>query len=84
VAVTQVFREYGPVFIKIRRDSKHMPFAFAQYTHFEHAQRAIQHGKGRLIKGRPCRCEKAKAHRKLIRPLLTMLVSVLIYLRNRC
>jgi hypothetical protein len=32
VAVTQVFREYGPVFVKIRRDAKQMPFAFCQYT----------------------------------------------------
>lgn len=32
VAVTQVFREFGPVYVKIRRDAKHMPFAFCQYT----------------------------------------------------
>ena len=32
VAVTQVFREYGTVWVKIRRDAKHMPFAFCQYT----------------------------------------------------
>ena len=32
MAVTQVFREFGPVFVKIRRDSKQMPFAFCQYT----------------------------------------------------
>jgi hypothetical protein len=32
MAVTQIFREYGPVFVKIRRDGKHMPFAFCQYT----------------------------------------------------
>ena len=32
MAVTQVFREYGPVYVKIRRDGKHMPFAFCQYT----------------------------------------------------
>jgi hypothetical protein len=83
MAVTQIFREFGPVFVKIRRDSKQMPFAFCQYTvsfwqqnfqeHLlicqqkeEHAERAIKEGKGRLIKGRPCRCEKAKAHRKSI------------------
>jgi hypothetical protein len=29
------------------------------------AARAIREGRGRLIFGRPCRCEKAKAHRKL-------------------
>jgi len=32
MAVTQVFREFGPVFVKIRRDNKQMPFAFCQYT----------------------------------------------------
>ena len=82
MAVTQVFREFGPVFVKIRRDIKQMPFAFCQYTVSrsesfliklsltgfvfkkpEHADRAIKEGRGRLIKGRPCRCEKAKAHR---------------------
>lgn len=30
----------------------------------EDAERAIKEGRGRLIKGRPCRCEKAKAHRQ--------------------
>jgi hypothetical protein len=32
VAVTQVFREFGSVWVKIRRDAKHMPFAFCQYS----------------------------------------------------
>ncbi|KAH7386150.1 hypothetical protein BKA64DRAFT_725872 [Cadophora sp. MPI-SDFR-AT-0126] len=63
VAVTQIFREYGTVYVKIRRDAKHMPFAFCQYTNDSDAERAIKEGRGRLIKGRPCRCEKAKAHR---------------------
>ncbi|KAK0111318.1 hypothetical protein ONS95_001684 [Cadophora gregata] len=40
-----------------------MPFAFCQYTNDSDAERAIKDGRGRLIKGRPCRCEKAKAHR---------------------
>jgi len=64
MAVTQVFREFGPVYVKIRRDTKHMPFAFCQYTNGEDAERAIREGRGRLVRGRPCRCEKAKAHRK--------------------
>ncbi|RKF72283.1 putative rna recognition domain-containing protein [Golovinomyces cichoracearum] len=72
VAVLEVFREFGTVFVKIRRDAKHMPFAFCQYTLFnvadqnkndESAELAINNGRGKLIKGRPCRCEKAKAHR---------------------
>ena len=64
MAVTQVFRDYGPVYVKIRRDAKHMPFAFCQYTNSEDAERAIREGRGRLVRGRPCRCEKAKAHRE--------------------
>jgi hypothetical protein len=32
MAVTQIFREYGPVYVKIRRDRQQMPFAFCQYT----------------------------------------------------
>ena len=70
MSVTDVFRQFGPVWVKIRRDSKMMPFAFAQYTKLEHAERAIREGKGRLINGRPCRTEKAKAHRKLFCPTL--------------
>ncbi|KAF4635113.1 hypothetical protein G7Y89_g2980 [Cudoniella acicularis] len=49
-AVTQVFREFGPVYVKIRRDAKQMPFAFCQYTIPENAERAIREGRGRLIK----------------------------------
>ena len=30
--VTEVFSHYGPVWVKIRRDGKNMPFAFCQYT----------------------------------------------------
>ena len=31
-AVTREFSKYGTVFVKIRRDNQHMPFAFCQYT----------------------------------------------------
>ena len=31
-AVTEAFQRFGDVYIKIRRDSRQMPFAFAQYT----------------------------------------------------
>lgn len=31
-AVTREFSKYGTVFVKIRRDSNHMPFAFCQFT----------------------------------------------------
>ena len=31
-AVTESFQQFGNVYVKIRRDSRQMPFAFAQYT----------------------------------------------------
>lgn len=31
-ALTREFSKYGTVFVKIRRDSQNMPFAFCQYT----------------------------------------------------
>lgn len=31
-AVTREFSKYGTVFVKIRRDGNHMPFAFCQFT----------------------------------------------------
>jgi len=30
-SVTRVFKEFGNVYVKIRRDGKGMPFAFCQY-----------------------------------------------------
>ncbi|KAI1129317.1 hypothetical protein F5Y10DRAFT_291228 [Nemania abortiva] len=63
VAVTKVFSAFGPVFVKIRRDPKNMPFAFCQYTDSEHARKAQKEGKGLLIEGRPCRTEMVKANR---------------------
>ncbi|KAI0440272.1 hypothetical protein F4803DRAFT_577927 [Xylaria telfairii] len=63
VAVTKVFSAFGPVFVKIRRDPKNMPFAFCQYTDSKHAQKAQREGKGLLIEGRPCRTEMVKANR---------------------
>ncbi|KAI1276304.1 hypothetical protein F5Y07DRAFT_399562 [Xylaria sp. FL0933] len=63
VAVTKAFSAFGPVFVKIRRDSKNMPFAFCQYTDSKHAQKAQAEGKGLLVEGRPCRTEMVKANR---------------------
>ncbi|KAI0118191.1 hypothetical protein GGR51DRAFT_554684 [Nemania sp. FL0031] len=63
VAVTKVFSAFGPVFVKIRRDPKNMPFAFCQYTDSKHARKAQKEGKGLLIEGRPCRTEMVKANR---------------------
>ena len=31
-SVTEAFQQFGNVYVKIRRDSRQMPFAFAQYT----------------------------------------------------
>ncbi|KAI0431791.1 hypothetical protein F5Y09DRAFT_354596 [Xylaria sp. FL1042] len=63
VAVTKAFSAFGPVFVKIRRDPKNMPFAFCQYTDSKHAQKAQAEGKGLLVEGRPCRTEMVKANR---------------------
>ncbi|KAK5632404.1 hypothetical protein RRF57_008118 [Xylaria bambusicola] len=62
VAVTKAFSSFGPVFVKIRRDPKNMPFAFCQYTDSKHAQKAQVEGKGLLVEGRPCRTEMVKAN----------------------
>lgn len=32
IEVTKYFSQFGTVFVKIRRDSRHMPFAFCQFT----------------------------------------------------
>ncbi|KAI0530084.1 hypothetical protein GGR58DRAFT_518748 [Xylaria digitata] len=63
VAVTKAFSAFGPVFVKIRRDPKNMPFAFCQYTDSKHALKAQKEGKGLLVEGRPCRTEMVKANR---------------------
>ncbi|OAA60144.1 RNA-binding protein [Cordyceps fumosorosea ARSEF 2679] len=60
--VTRTFSKYGPVFVKIRRDARHMPFAFCQFTCDEHAKEAKERGCNAYILGRQCRTEMAKAH----------------------
>jgi len=44
-AVTSAFSKFGCVFVKIRRDGRNMPFAFAQYTashqHTRHPTKAL-------------------------------------------
>ncbi|KAL8807369.1 MAG: hypothetical protein Q9182_000708 [Xanthomendoza sp. 2 TL-2023] len=64
-SVTEVFQAFGNVYVKIRRDSKGMPFAFCQYENVGDAQRAITMGRGLLIDGRACRTEVAKVNRSL-------------------
>ncbi|KAI0020649.1 hypothetical protein F4780DRAFT_779330 [Xylariomycetidae sp. FL0641] len=65
-AVTRVFNQFGPVFVKIRRDQKNMPFAFCQYTNEENAKLAERLAKGTVIEGRGCRTEMVKANRTYI------------------
>ncbi|GAB1312151.1 Multicopy suppressor of sporulation protein msa1 [Madurella fahalii] len=65
-AVTREFSKYGTVFVKIRRDGNHMPFAFCQFTNDEDASTAIDKGRGANIHGRPCRTEMVRANRSFI------------------
>ncbi|EHK22530.1 uncharacterized protein TRIVIDRAFT_28754 [Trichoderma virens Gv29-8] len=62
IEVTKYFSQFGTVFVKIRRDSHQMPFAFCQFTCDADAENAGKHGNGAMILGRPCRVEKATAH----------------------
>ncbi|MCJ1386787.1 hypothetical protein MMC17_009914 [Xylographa soralifera] len=64
-SVTRVFEQFGRVYVKIRRDNRSMPYAFAQYENVSDSERAIEHGRGIAIDGRQCRTERAKAHRSL-------------------
>ncbi|KAI0391703.1 hypothetical protein F5Y17DRAFT_460565 [Xylariaceae sp. FL0594] len=66
VGVTKAFSPFGPVFVKIRRDPKNMPFAFCQFTKIEHAKRAQLEGKGLLVEGRACRTEMVRANRDFV------------------
>ncbi|KAL7790739.1 hypothetical protein V8C37DRAFT_417321 [Trichoderma ceciliae] len=62
IEVTKYFSQFGTVFVKIRRDSRQMPFAFCQFTCDADAESAGKYGNGAVILGRPCRVEKATAH----------------------
>lgn len=65
-AIYREFMKYGKCWVKIRRDSHHMPFAFVQFTSDEEAQQALEKGKGAMIHGRPCRTEMVKANRTFV------------------
>ncbi|KAK4189171.1 hypothetical protein QBC35DRAFT_546712 [Podospora australis] len=65
-AVTRAFSQFGTVFVKIRRDSNNMPFAFAQFTTEKDARTALTDGKGLMILGRPCRTEMVRANRTFV------------------
>ncbi|KAK1252582.1 hypothetical protein MKX08_003769 [Trichoderma sp. CBMAI-0020] len=66
VEVTKYFSQFGTVFVKIRRDSRQMPFAFCQFTSDTDAENAEKYGSGAMILGRPCRVEKATAHSSFV------------------
>ncbi|KAI3398613.1 hypothetical protein diail_8961 [Diaporthe ilicicola] len=65
-AIYREFLKYGKCWVKIRRDSHHMPFAFVQFTSDNEARSALENGKGAIICGRPCRTEMVKANRTFI------------------
>ncbi|PSR77773.1 hypothetical protein BD289DRAFT_486340 [Coniella lustricola] len=65
-AIYREFLQYGKCWVKIRRDTTHMPFAFVQYTNDAEAHAALAHAKGALILGRPCRTEPVKANRTYV------------------
>lgn len=56
------FSNYGKCYIKIRRDGRHMPFAFIQYVDEADAQKALKQARGAVICGRSCRTEMVKAN----------------------
>ncbi|KAL9118568.1 MAG: hypothetical protein Q9187_004887 [Circinaria calcarea] len=43
-SVQREFSAFGTVYVKIRRDSRGMPYAFCQYEHLADSERAIQNG----------------------------------------
>lgn len=65
-AIYREFLQYGKCWVKIRRDSHHMPFAFVQFTSDQEARDALEKGKGAMICGRSCRTEMVKANRTFI------------------
>ncbi|VUC31986.1 unnamed protein product [Clonostachys rosea] len=60
--VMAVFEKFGKAFVKLRRDTRNMPYAFVQYTSDNDAQRAFENAQGIKISDRCCRVEKAKAN----------------------
>ncbi|OBT56663.1 hypothetical protein VE04_02787 [Pseudogymnoascus sp. 24MN13] len=62
-AVTEVFRKYGTVYVKITRDKKNMPMGFVQFTNSSDATIAREKAKGTIIFGRGCRIEWSNANR---------------------
>ncbi|KAI9674968.1 MAG: hypothetical protein M1817_001374 [Caeruleum heppii] len=70
-SVSQVFCQFGTVYVKIRRDNRGMPYAFCQFENDDNAREAVVRGRQIVIDGRPCRTEPAKANRSLYLSRLT-------------
>ncbi|KAK5074848.1 hypothetical protein LTR51_003247 [Lithohypha guttulata] len=60
-SVRQLFEEYGPCIIKIRRDRHKHPFAIVQYYNIEDASRAIEEGRDMIVDDRKVRTERSAA-----------------------
>ncbi|KAH6956474.1 hypothetical protein DER45DRAFT_539259 [Fusarium avenaceum] len=58
----KVFGHYGTAYVKVKRDRKHMPFAFVQYTDSKSAGIALDLCRGANILGRPCRTERCSGN----------------------
>ncbi|KAI6089372.1 hypothetical protein F4821DRAFT_257166 [Hypoxylon rubiginosum] len=65
-SLTKVCSQYGMVFVKIRRDSRNMPYAFCQFTNEQDARNAMEALQGTMIEGRPVRIEWVKANRSFV------------------
>ncbi|GKU02580.1 unnamed protein product [Fusarium langsethiae] len=70
--LTRFFGQYGTVFIKVKRDRRIMPYAFAQFTERQHADFALQKASGKEIMGRYLRLEKCGGN-----------LSYIIFRKNR-
>ncbi|KAJ4140403.1 hypothetical protein NW768_001764 [Fusarium equiseti] len=56
--LTKFFGNFGTVFVKVKRDRRLMPYAFAQFTERKHADFALENAWGESIMGRKLRLEK--------------------------
>ncbi|RFN44699.1 meiotic activator rim4 [Fusarium flagelliforme] len=56
--LTKFFGNFGTVFVKVKRDRRLMPYAFAQFTERKHADFALEKAWGESIMGRKLRLEK--------------------------
>ncbi|KAG8671779.1 hypothetical protein FPOAC2_05138 [Fusarium poae] len=70
--LTRFFGQYGTVFIKVKRDRRLMPYAFAQFTERKHADFALKNAAGKELMGRIPRLEKCGGN-----------LSYIIFRRNK-